>query len=84
VRVAHLTQAEISNFYVAVLVQKDVLGLKVSIYYVPSVKVLNSQKDFTGIELSHLLWELFAASQKIKKFTLYLKFLTPDIRSQRR
>ena len=84
VRVAHLTQPEIGYFYVAVLVQKDVLGLKVPVYYVPDVQVLNSQQDFTGVELSHLLRELFTAPQKIEKFTLYLNFHTPDMRSQRR
>jgi hypothetical protein len=42
--VADLGQAEVSQLYVAVAVQQDVLGFDVAVDYVPGVQVLQRQQ----------------------------------------
>lgn len=54
---ARLCEAEISDFDVAVRVEKDVLGFQVAVHDVFVVQMIERQRYLCGIEFSYGIWE---------------------------
>jgi hypothetical protein len=54
---ARLGEAEISDFDVAVRVEKDVLGFQVAVHDVFAMQMVERQRYLCGVEFSHGIWE---------------------------
>jgi hypothetical protein len=52
-----LRKTEIGNLDMAVSVEQQIFGLKVAIYDVLTMKILQRQRDFSGVEFGDRIWE---------------------------